>query len=187
MFRKFDPLKTVQAIAAILRSHRHETASKLRVLKILYIADRENIRDNGFPMFGCRAVAMDHGPLHSVAKDLIDGEHIEEPLFHSHFNRDGYLLQLKEKDPGVGRLSRCEIEKLQEVCDRVAAMSDWDIAYGITHQFKEWIEKYKKGTSQVIPLEDIIAAVGRAGDQDGILEELRNEYNAIAAFGVPSP
>ncbi len=182
-FRKFDPEKIVQAIGVLLREHKDETASKLRILKMLYIADRECIKENSFPMFGSRTVAMDHGPLHSDALRLIDGEHTAETLIHKHVCRSGYLLSLRGGGDGVDLLSRYEIEKLQELCRKFAAKGDWEISHGITHQFAEWTKHTANGTSQTIPIEDIIDAVGRGDDKEFIMDGIKAEYNAKAAFG----
>jgi len=103
----------------VLRSHPHWFASKLRVLKLLYIADREALAEVGRPILGYRTVAMEHGPLHSSVLNLIDGEHIDEPAFSAHFDKFGYMLQMSH-DPGVDRLSRFDIEKLQAVCEKFA-------------------------------------------------------------------
>ena len=42
----------------------------------------------------------------------------------------------------------------------------------MTHSFDEWLKNYQEGTSQPIPLEDILDAVGRSGDKESILEDI---------------
>lgn len=185
MYLKFDSEKAIQAIGVILRNHPHRLAGRLRILKLLYIAERESIMEIGHPLVGSRVVAMDHGPLHSRVLDLINGADMAEPKFSAHFFRLGYLVEMTE-DPGVGHLSAYEVEKLQEVCERYAAVNDWTLAQEITHGFKEWSDRYRKGTSTPIPLEDIIEAVGRGEDKEAILADLRGEINADVAFGAPS-
>jgi len=185
MFLPFDSQKAIQMVGVILRNHRASIASKLRILKILYVADRESIRDTGYPMLGSRVVAMDHGPLHSAALDLINGEHIDEPQFSQHFEKFGYMLQMS-KDPGVGRLSRNDIEIIESVCQRYASVGDWDLAHDITHSFDEWKACHSAGTSTTIPLEAIIDAVGRAADRNQIIEDIRLEKMAESAFGERS-
>lgn len=185
MYRKLDSGKAIQAIGVILRNHPFDLSGKLRILKLLYIADREAIQETGRPILGCKSVAMDHGPLHSAVKKLIDGEHLDEPRFSERFDKYGYMLQMSS-DPGVGELSTYEIEKLQEVCDRYAALGDWELAHGITHQFAEWKAHYREGTSTEIPLESIIDAVGRSDDKEEILHDLAREINSDCLFGERS-
>ncbi|MEX2119930.1 MAG: Panacea domain-containing protein [Pirellulales bacterium] len=185
MFLRFEAEKTIQAIGVVLRCHALSIASKLRILKLLYIADRESLAETGRPILGSRVVAMDHGPLHSQVLDLINGEHIDEPLFSEHFEKWGHTVRLS-KDPGVGQLSRYDIEKLQDVCERYSAKSDWDLTHGITHSFPEWKNNYSEGTSKIIPLEDIIDAVGRSSDKDVILQDIADEIRVDDLFGEKS-
>jgi uncharacterized phage-associated protein len=81
MYLRFDSQKAIQAIGVILRNHPHTWASKLRILKLLYIAERESIQETGHPIIGSRVVAMDHGPLHSRVLEMINGADISEPIF----------------------------------------------------------------------------------------------------------
>lgn len=185
MYLKFDSDKAIQAIGVILRNHPHRWAGKLRILKLLYIAERESIQDIGHPLIGSKVVAMDHGPLHSRVLELINGADMDEPKFSAYFGRVGYMVEMTD-DPGVSHLSVYEVEKLQQVCERYAAVDDWTLAEEITHGFQEWRDHYRKGTSTRIPLEDIIDAVGRGDDKEAILADLRGEINADVAFGVPS-
>jgi len=182
---RFDKDKALQAIAVILRAHRLDFASKLRILKLLYIAERECLRDTGRPILGSRIVAMDHGPLHSAVKYLIEGQTSAEPEFSTHFDKFGYMVQLSD-DPGVHKLSQIEIEKLQEVCERYLGINDWVLAHYITHGFEEWKAVYREGTSTTIPLETLLDAVGRENDKQDIMGDLRRSHEADHLFGGPS-
>lgn len=170
----FETQKVIQAIGVLLRNEHAQTASKLRILKLLYIADRESIKETGRPIIGSRVVAMDHGPLHSEVLNLINGQHIDEPDFSRNFQKVGYLIE-QVKDPGVGRLSRYEIAKLQESSDRYASLGDWELAHEVTHEFEEWKRNYQQGTSMTICLEDIIDAVGRTAEKDSIIQNVVDE------------
>jgi uncharacterized phage-associated protein len=185
MFLSFDTTKTVQAIGVLLRAHSYCVASKLRILKLLYIADREAIRSAGQPILGTRTVAMDHGPLHSEVLDLINGKHVDEPTFAEFFEKSGYMVKML-KDPGVGQLSEFEIDELQKVCDDFRNVNDWSLAHDVCHTFKEFKSNHAEGTSSVITLEEIIDAVGQSERKDEILEEIRGHVAADFAFGKPT-
>jgi len=45
----------------------------LKLMKLLYLADRESMRRNGRPISGDRYVSMDHGPVLSQTLNLING------------------------------------------------------------------------------------------------------------------
>ena len=170
MFLHFNPHKAIQAAGVLLRAEGNRM-SYLRLLKLLYIADREAIRDSGVPILGCKAVAMRDGPLHSDIYNLIRGIHEQISLWGRFFCTQGYKLEAVQQ-PDIGLLSQYEIEKLQAVAAKYAPFSDFDICHDMTHTFDEWLANYKEGTSRPIQIEDIIKAVGRGGDTDAILEDL---------------
>ena len=59
---RFDFEKSLQAAGCLLELH-GDRMEYVRLLKLLYIADREMMAEAGAPITGDRAVAMDHGPV----------------------------------------------------------------------------------------------------------------------------
>lgn len=153
---RFGFEKKIQAAAAVLRGRGH--MDRLRLLKILYIADREALGERGVPILGGRAVAMDHGPLHSDIYNMIKGEDEREAAWSKHIANDGHTVFLKD-DPGRLDLSPYEIEKLDSVATRMDQFETMDIRDG-THAFEEWKKFYEEGTSHTIPVESILEAQG---------------------------
>jgi uncharacterized phage-associated protein len=170
MFRHFHVQKAIQAAAELLRFERNRM-SYIRLLKLLYISDREALRESGLPLLGSRAVAMDHGPLHSDVLNLVNGIHEYTPLWSRFFSTIGYKVEATDQAEN-GLLSQYEIQKLREVSEKYAPFTDWDICQQMTHSFEEWKKNYEEGTSKTIQLEDIIDAVGRGGDKESILDDL---------------
>ena len=101
MVFRFNIEKTIQAIAAFLHFHRATEMSYLRMLKLLYLADRESLKETGRPITGDRVVAMEHGPVLSSVYDLIKGEHTAWPLWSKFLGKKGYRIELLQ-DPGNG-------------------------------------------------------------------------------------
>src|SRR5262245_17932827 len=123
----FDPKKAMQATAALLRMEETRQMPYLRLLKLLYIADRESIRETGRPITGDQAVAMEHGPVPEGVYKLVKGKHYNWPSWARHFLTSGYWIKLI-RDVGVGALSQYELEKLHEVAERYAAKDGFEIA-----------------------------------------------------------
>lgn len=157
---KFDIDKTTQAAAVVLKEHRGRI-SRLRLLKLLYIADRESIQETLDPIVADRFAAMDHGPILSQTYDVLRGMSLDSPAWERFIVQEGPRDHVLACDPGVGKLSRYEVAKLTDVCQRHWFMNDYDIAE-VTHLFPEW-EKNKpaKGSSRPIPLVDLLEAIGR--------------------------
>ncbi|MBI3469609.1 MAG: SocA family protein [Planctomycetes bacterium] len=170
MFRHFDVHKAIQVAGVLLRAERNRM-SYLRLLKLLYIADREALRETGMPLLGSKSVAMDNGPLHSDLYDLVKGIHENTPLWSKFFSTVGYQVEMVDQ-PDNGLLSQYEIEKIQSTVAKYAPFTDYQICQEMTHTFDEWRKRYEEGTSKPIQLEDIIDAIGRGGDKASIMEDL---------------
>ncbi|MHC5055763.1 MAG: Panacea domain-containing protein [Planctomycetota bacterium] len=167
---RFDFDKALQAAAELLRHEPHRQMGRVRFMKLLYIADREALKETGRPITCDAVVAMEHGPVLSRLYDIIKGESLESPRFDEHIGQQGYLLFLKA-DPGKARLNRFEIRKLREVSERYRDCGDWEIAKE-THGFEEWIKHNPGESSCPIPLEDVLAAVGYSPDRiEAILQD----------------
>ena len=106
--------KTIQAIGVLFCADNVLCMNYMRVLKLLYIADREALRETGRPITGGRITAMERGPVLEDVYDLIRGQHLEMPLWDEHFEKDRYDLKFalhyrfpKASQPICGsRLSR---------------------------------------------------------------------------------
>src|SRR5271155_4089348 len=64
-------LKTIQAIGVLLRADGVKRMNYMRLLKLLYMADRESLRETGRPITGGPVTAMERGPVLEEVYDLI--------------------------------------------------------------------------------------------------------------------
>jgi uncharacterized phage-associated protein len=156
----------------------------LRLLKLLYLADREHLRTAHRPIVGTRTVAMKNGPLHSEVYNLVKGEHIDDPLWSDHVRKQGYQIELV-KDPGRSGLSAAEVRTLSDTFERYASMGEWDLVE-VTHDFPEWLKNYpdeSADTSCTIPFDDLLEAVGLRGEKRrAVLNALREEADMNRLF-----
>lgn len=156
----------------------------LRVLKLLYLADRECIRLTGRPVAGVRPIAMDNGPLDGEVYDLVKGRHPDSAEWDEYIGRAHYRLEIKT-DPGRSYLSDFEVELLQEISRRYEDFDTWALVEA-THELDEWKLAHHPRTSTPIPFESIIDAVGRGKDKEAILELHREEAEFDALFSRAS-
>ena len=171
---RFDLEKAIQATAVILREQVGHRINYMKLLKLVSIAEREALKETGRMIVGDTIVAMKRGPLPSRMYDLLKGEHVDLQAWSEYIGRDKYDAYLT-KQPGVARLSRFEIEKLQEVARRHVNDDEWTMVE-ITHTFGEWIKNApQNASSQKIPIEDILEAVGRAAETEEILREAQQQ------------
>ena len=164
-----DVLKAAQAAAVLLQSDRCKRMSYLRLLKLLYIAEREALAETGSRLLGSRVLAMKHGPVLSEVYDLLNRA---DPAWAEYLRRDGYQVELV-KDPGTKKLSRYETAKLREVAERYKDRDEWDLVE-ITHGFPEWQRHNPEATGAKaveIPLRDLVEAAARPEDRDWIMQD----------------
>lgn len=173
----FNHVKGIQAAGWLLTQHPNHEMSYIRLLKLLYIADRECLGETGKPITGGRQVVMDHGPVHSRIYDMIKGSDVRSPEWLKCIGREGYQVKLLAS-PGVDRLTRFEMKKLGEILDRFKDRDDWDLV-GYTHTFPE-VNKNEpqKGSCKALPLEDVLEAVGL---RDKVREIAQDASDAAAA------
>ena len=183
MIFRFNVMKTIQAAAVLLKAESPHRLSRLRLLKLLYIADRSLLQQRARSITGDRPVAMDHGPVLTGTYELLKGEAYFSPQWEQYIQNEGRDAVLKS-EPGVGELSRYEIAKLHEVAARFRDCNDWEVAE-FTHTFPEWVKNQpKKGTCKAIPIEDILSATGILELRDKLALDTEAEAAAARLFGA---
>ena len=174
MFYRFELDKALQAAGVLLHAQRGDQLSSLRLLKLLYLADRESLRLTGRPIIGNPLVAAAQGPQHREVAILLKGEHPEQAVWSQYIDRDWQVVQLVD-DPGVSELSAQEIETLVDVARQQRELNDWELVE-LTRGLPEWRQSYLSGSARPMTLADILSALGfSASDQTTILGEFEDE------------
>jgi uncharacterized phage-associated protein len=170
---ELNVVKTIQAIGVLLHTIGRPQLEYLSLLKMLYLVDRESVKDRGRPVTGDFPVAMKNGPALGGVYDLINfGMPRALPTWVKFLCKDEYDLILNE-DPGTDQLSRYEIRKLEEIAKRYGDCG-WREMVRITHDLPEWQKNdpEKFGVKMKhISLHDIFEAVGRTEGIDEILDD----------------
>ncbi len=174
-------MKAVQATSILLKPSPDMTMSYMKLIKLLYIADRESIKETRAPITGDRPVAMPHGPVLSSIYDFImkrDRPGIE--TWEQFFETAGIDIVLLN-EPGTDELCPYEVDKLREIAARYADHTQWDLR-DLTHEFDEWKRNDPGHSSQAIPLEHIIDAVGLSNEIDEILQDREDSKYFASIF-----
>jgi uncharacterized phage-associated protein len=168
---RFREVKTTQ-VAARLLELRGGRMSYLKLIKLLYIIDREALLRWGRPVTGDRYISMDHGPVLSQTLNLIT----EEPRPDEHTSwaehispPENFEVHLKNS-AATGELSDAELRLIDEIFDRYGRMNRWDLV-DLVHLFREWQDP--EGSAIPIQYCDILKAGGKTeGEIEAILQEL---------------
>ncbi len=165
---RFDFDKAVQSVGFLLRRETCRRMNYMRLLKILYLAEREILKESGKPLTGSRVLAMQRGPVLEDVYSLIRSQHVETPRWAKFFQKENFELLMID-DPGVGRLSRFVTDTLESVASLHEQDDEWAMVE-FTHLLTEWKKNDPGLSSKEIPLEDILAAVGRSTDLGRIVQ-----------------
>jgi len=154
-------------MAAFLLHKRGGRMSHLKLMKLLYLADREAMQRYGMPISGDRMVAMPHGPVLSMTLNHMDGDIKSSPGGWDDWISDKENHELALARPVsremLDELSEADLEVLEAVWARFGHMSRWQIR-DLTHTHcPEWHDP--NGSSLPIPYEDVFAAFGRSAEE----------------------
>jgi uncharacterized phage-associated protein len=182
MVQKFSQEKATAAAAFLLKL-RGGRMSFLKLIKLLYLADRLALDRWGFNITTDRYVSMDHGPVVSNIYDLITQE-AEQKSFWSRFISPplgDWEVQLKSEDFPENQLSRAEEKLLQEIFGTYGTWSRWKLR-DFTHDLPEWQNPH--GSSIPIQISEILKAQGESEeDINDVIKDLNAAESANNILG----
>lgn len=166
--------KKATQVAARLLEQGGGTMSYLKLLKLMYLIDREALLSWGRPVTYDHYYSLNQGPILSTVYDLIKKMASGARSFWlKHISRLGeYKLRIA-KDPGREELSPAEEALIQKVFKRHGHKKGYELVQ-VTHKLPEW--RNPKGSSIAIEIEDILKAGGKTPSEIGsVLANLRYE------------
>ena len=159
--------KAIEAAGILLHEQPRKRTNYMRLLKLMYLAERATLHKSGRMITGDHLVVMKRGPLPSGIYNMIKGEHLEAPHWSAFIERDHYDVQMIA-DPGVEHLSRSDIETLQAVAREHVDRDEWEMVEYV-HSLPEWRDP--GDTSLPIRLEDILQHGEHGDDAAAILAD----------------
>jgi uncharacterized phage-associated protein len=146
---QFSLPKAIQVLAYLLR---REAMDKVKLMKLVFLADRQNFIEYGAPITGDYQYAMPYGPVPSATLNALDGNVPGSHIFRF-LHIDDAKVSLR-RDPGADLLSADERRVLDAIIAAHAGKSTWSLVRE-THRLPEYSEAYIEGTSRPIPYERI--------------------------------
>lgn len=185
----FNIDKTIQAAAYLLKREPARRENYMRLLKLLYIADRTSLKERAAPICGDTPYAMNRGPVPGTTLDLIKGRDPASEKWDRYIQRIGYDVCLKA-DPGNLHLSRAEMGILDRVANRFRNLDEWALV-GWCHKYvpeyeKNWKERGDKRRRR-IPFDDVLEAIGRARQGPAIRGQINEDVHFSKLFADHMP
>jgi uncharacterized phage-associated protein len=176
--------KTTQAACYFLKE-RGGRMSYMKLIKLLYLADRAALLKWGRPISFDAYFSLDHGPVLSKTYDLLT-EGVPpgaESYWHSYISDpENYEVSLREADCPTEELSDAERGVLEAVWRRFGGMSRWELRDWMHANVPEWTDPM--GTAIPIAYRDILVRSGKTElEAAEIEEEIDSLAVAEAVFG----
>lgn len=134
--------------------------SYMKLIKLMYFADRKALLELGRPITCDQWVSMPHGPVLSRTYDLVAAE--PEPQDASYWRRyistdaGNYEVELRQDTPR-DQLSAAEEEILRRVFQEWGSLSRWEVR-DASHELPEYTPTF---SSVRIPYRDVLILEGR--------------------------
>ncbi|CDL79284.1 Panacea domain-containing protein [Xenorhabdus cabanillasii] len=177
----FCEIKVAQ-MAAYLLSQEGGRMAYLKLMKLMYLSEREYMRRYGESISGDRMVSMPHGPVLSNSLDFMNGTvqgsdaGWEKWIIAADNNELVTKLLLADRDE-YDELTDAEIEVLNSVFSEFGHMAKWQIRdYTHTH-CPEWVDPH--GSSYPIDPKSIFLALGKSAEVAIMLADRMREQNQL--------
>jgi uncharacterized phage-associated protein len=152
--------------------------SYVKLLKLLYLADKQMLVERGHPITYDRWYAMKHGPILSATYDLIQGK-TAATSWSEYICTDQFDLVLKG-DPGSDDLSRAEDRIIDAVFEKYKDHKTWVLVSELHEELNEW--ENPGSASCEMTYKSVLQHAG-FGDEDieNILEniEIQNDLELV--------
>lgn len=127
--------KNVQAINYLASKSRQREINRLKLMKLLWLADRYHLLKYGRPILKDRYYALDHGPVPSLTADI--SRHQNEPYTNTYIEPVGSLDIRSIQAPDLSLFSKSDLEVLDLVWEKFGHMDRWELR-DLTHEYPEW-------------------------------------------------
>lgn len=161
--------------------------SHLKLMKLLYLADREALRTCGLTISSDRLVSMPHGPVLSMTLNLMDGDVESRPGGWEEWisDKENHELSLRKSFAleDLDELSKAELAVLESVWQQFGGMDQWEIRDWTHRHCSEW--KDPQGSSYPIAYKSLARAVGfDEAEADELASRIESEQEVDRFFAT---
>jgi len=176
----FDELRAAQ-MAAYFIGQAGGQLSVLKLMKLMYIADRISLKKHGHPITFDRMVAMEHGPVLSSVYNLTQGTIEGHPKGWEYWihEREGHDVSARRPVDVefLEDLSDADVDVLAETWRLVGHLDKWEIRDWTHRNLKEW--KDPQGSSMPIEYESVFTALGLSRENAEQMAERLHQQSSI--------
>lgn len=166
MFPRSEPffkMKKAAQMAAYFACREGGEINVLKLVKLIYLAERECMKQYGFPITYDKFVSMPHGPVNSITFNLINGAVPESDDWDSIISdRAGHMVKAQQKveRADLVDLSDAEFEILAGTWKEFGRFDGFELSDYTHKNCPEW--KDPKGSSFPIDYGTLYEALGNS-------------------------
>ena len=181
--------KYAAQVAAFFLYKAGGTLSILKLMKLMYLAERLSLERYGEPLTGDFLVSMPHGPVLSMTLNYINGmlestrggwdEWISDRENRSLSLADPSMIRTPEKD--LSALSETDLEVLTETWEKFGHMGTWQLRDYTHDHLPEWTDP--KGSSRPITYRHLFDALGFSKEKtEALINRIEEQRQINEAF-----
>ncbi|QEP43537.1 DUF4065 domain-containing protein [Ectothiorhodospiraceae bacterium BW-2] len=183
----FNESKVTHMAAYLLKKAEEFTLPHLKLMKLLYLAERRSYLEHGYGISDDTLVSMPYGPVLSSTLNLMNGELGRERVWQAYISdKADHKVSLVNADimiEDLDELSQSDRKILDEVWAQFKDFSQFELS-NYTHDPKncpEWEDP--NGSSFPIDLKRLFASEGRTPEQVAILAyQVQTQRNLETMF-----
>ena len=158
----FDDRKAAEAAVYLLAQNKGRMKS-VKLLKLLYLADRQAFIESGYPITGAKMVSVDTGPaLSEVYTQLAWGDVAETPWSQLIAAEAEFQVSLRQADGELVHLSDYDEAVLGQVFEKFGRWDPWALVR-FTQTLPEWRDP--DGSALLIDTRIILEEAGKSSDE----------------------
>lgn len=188
-YKLFNERKTAQA-AAFLLFRAGGLLPLIKLMKLLYLAERQSLQKYCEPITGDKLVSMDNGPVLSMTLNHINGltlsseggwdTWVSDRAEHMLALRDASMIRSPDQD--LLALSDSDLEILEAVWAEFGHWERWQLVRYTHDMLPEWQDP--KGSVLPISYESLFEALGFSQGQAGaLISQLATQANLATVNG----
>lgn len=154
---QFNIDKAIATMVVFLR--RLGPMDKLKLIKLLYLSDRDCFLTDGHPITGDKPVAMDHGPVPTACLDVLNGEIPSNAYSFLHVRDAEVSLDPNPPSAPAEPFTAEETSVLEQTMQKYGSLSTSQL-YRLVHELPEYKDAHVPGTSTPITFAKILQHYG---------------------------
>lgn len=177
----FNARKAAQ-VSAFFANKQGKRIDILKLIKLVYLADRRNMQDFGHPILNDRFVSMPHGPVNSITLNYVNGA-VEDHRDWDEFvgRRYGYSVGATRRfsHEELDELSEADCETLERVWVEFGHMDKWELRDWTHRNCPEWEDP--DGSANPIPYARVFKFLG-SDDPEELAESVYDDRRIDELF-----